>query len=90
MFATRSVDDPHADFAAWVQHRFHDLADRQAEKVEQSLRELLTVAGLDPDDRSVGWQERARTALAGLEVDTSFDWADDGRMMATTVIRRRS
>jgi hypothetical protein len=36
----------------------------RAAAVEQHLRGILTARGIDPDDRSDGWEDRARSALA--------------------------
>jgi hypothetical protein len=59
--------------------------------VEQHVRGILTARGVDPDDRSAGWEARARSALADLElVDEGLEWDDTGRhVTARTTVRPR-
>lgn len=72
-----------------IQTTIVDLLRRQTEAVEQRLRALLTARGIDPDDRTDGWEDRAREALADLEIVESVDMSDPYRMTATTEIRPR-
>jgi hypothetical protein len=81
--------DPSTDYVAWIRHEFRQLADRAAEAVEQNLRQLLAAAGFDPDDRSDGWEDRARVAFAGTEVDTTFDSTVAGQLTVVTTVRHR-
>lgn len=89
MSSIRFDDNPHADFAYRVQDEFRVVADRLAEAVEERLRAILAACGVDPDDRSPGWQDRARAALPGLQVDRSSEWTEDNQLTMTAVIRRR-
>ena len=72
-----------ADF----QTEISDLLRQQARAVDQKLRDVLATRGVDPDDRSPGWEDRARDALEGLELTESVEWLDNYRARIVTVIR---
>ena len=64
-----------------------ELTRSQAKAVEARLRQLLIAKGIDPDDRSPGWEDRARRALGDLELSDSVEWLDECRARITTTIR---
>ena len=67
----------------------NDLLRRQTIAVDDYLRDLLRARGVDPDDRSDGWEDRARDTLADLEIEDTYDMDDRYQMTATTTIRPR-
>ena len=69
--------------------QIRDLLMRQTKAVEDYLRDLLRARGIDPDDRSDGWEARAREALGDVELVDSYDMDDRYRMTARTTIRPR-
>ena len=71
------------------QTAIRDLLLAQARAVEDYLRELLTARGIDPEDRTDGWEDRARKALADLEIVYSIDASDMCRIFIETTIRPR-
>lgn len=66
-----------------------DLMMAQARAVEDHVRDLLRSYGIDPEDRTDGWEDRAREALSGLEVVDSIDASDLCRIFIETTIRPR-
>lgn len=72
-----------------IQTAVEGLLRRQARGVEDRLRRMLEERGIDPDDRSEGWEDRARAALGDLEIVERTDWSDPYRLTLTTEIRPR-
>lgn len=66
-----------------------DLLAQQRAALEQSLRDLLANNGVDPDDRTDGWEDRARAILSRFEAVDTFEMSDDFRASITTTIRPR-
>ena len=69
------------------QTEISDLLRQQARAVDQKLRDVLTIRGVDPDDRSLGWEDRAREALGDLELTESVEWLENYRARIVTTIR---
>lgn len=54
-----------------------DLLRQQRAAVERYLRDVLVARGVDPEDRTEGWEGRARAALADIEAVDTFDMSED-------------
>lgn len=63
----------------------------QARAVEEWLARYLAAHGVDPDDRSLGWEERARAVLRDVEAVEELELTDGDpyRIVLTTTLRRR-
>lgn len=64
-----------------------DLLRQQTKAVDAGLREIIAARGVDPDDRSPGWEDRCRAVLADLEWHESVEWLGDYRARIVTTIR---
>lgn len=73
-----------------IQTLTSDLIRRQSEAVERRLRQILEARSVDPDDRTDGWEDRARDALADLHLDESVEWIDEYHARIVTTIRPRA
>lgn len=66
-----------------------DLRRRMASQTDAEVAKLLAAIGIDPADRTEGWEDRARAALGGFKLETTYHLSDDDTlvMWAETTIR---
>lgn len=64
-----------------------ELLAAQARAVDLKLRDILTARGVDPDDRSPGWADRGRTALADVEIRDVTRFDGPYRIVVETTVR---
>lgn len=53
-----------------------DLLDQVKREMDRQLAEVLRAHGVDPDDRSEGWEARACEVFRGFE----FEWCTEGEL----------
>lgn len=67
----------------------HGLLRAQAKAVDEALADILRARGVDPDDRTEGWEDRCRAALADLELTETTRWTGDWTLLTETTIAPR-
>lgn len=55
---------------------------------DAALRDILTSRGIDPDDRSPGWEARAGARLADIRVQHQAELNGDGELAFVTLVKQ--
>lgn len=65
-----------------------ELVEKCKQEMDRQLAELLRAHGIDPDDRSEGWEERAREVFRGYDIGHVEEvncGGPDGQMLTASV-----